>query len=121
MLQARPPTRYHSQYRRRHASSRRTLVVPGAPVDRIEVNRRQTAGCGKLPAGVLIDPAILTCQLADTLPSREAKHVQLGADTVRKLPRQAHNRKSDSGPLVGLGRKVRGGTLPRLSCARSVL
>ena len=39
----------------------------------------------------------------------------------RKLPRQAHSLKSDLVGVVDLGRNVRGGTLPRLSCDRSVL
>ena len=40
---------------------------------------------------------------------------------VRKLPRQADSLKLDSAGVVGLGRKVSGGTSPRLSCGRSVL
>lgn len=43
-------------------------------------------------------------------------------DWMRKLPRQAHRLKSDTGTgVVALGRKVDGGTRPRASWARSVL
>ena len=45
----------------------------------------------------------------------------IGDTNTRRLPRQAHSLKVDSGALVDLGRKVSGGTLPRLSCDRSVL
>jgi hypothetical protein len=41
--------------------------------------------------------------------------------TRRRLPRQVHILKVDSGALVDLGKKVSGGTLPRLSCDRSVV
>src|SRR6185312_13331785 len=39
----------------------------------------------------------------------------------RKLPRQGHSLKLDSRAVCGLGRKVRGGTRPRLSWGRSSL
>lgn len=39
----------------------------------------------------------------------------------RKLPRQADSSQGDNPALVGLGRNVRGGTRPRLSCGRSWL
>jgi IS30 family transposase len=40
---------------------------------------------------------------------------------LRKLPRQADSSQGDFPAIVGLGRKVRGGTRPRLSCGRSWL
>ena len=42
-------------------------------------------------------------------------------ETVRKLPRQVDTAKRDCPAVVGLGRNVRGGTRPRLSCGRSSL
>ena len=39
----------------------------------------------------------------------------------RKLPRQVDTAKRDCPAVVGLGRNVRGGTRPRLSCGRSSL
>ena len=39
----------------------------------------------------------------------------------RKLPRQADSSQGDCSAVVGLGRNVRGGTRPRLSCGRSWL
>ena len=45
-----------------------------------------------------------------------------GAGTThRKLPRQVDSSKVDSPVDEGLGRNVRGGTRPRLSCGRSWL
>lgn len=46
---------------------------------------------------------------------------QVWDELHRRLPRQAHSLKFDGVTVVGLGRKVSGGTFPRLSRDRSVL
>ena len=63
--------------------------------------------------------AELTARINRLTPSTMA---QWGKMSVRKLPRQAHRLKSDSGAGFGaLGRNVDGGTRPRASWARTVL
>lgn len=52
---------------------------------------------------------------------RDGRTSPSGGHPERRLPRQAHSLKLDGVTLVGLGRKVSGGTFPRLSCDRSVL
>ena len=44
-----------------------------------------------------------------------------GSFTGRKLPRQVDTAKGDWTGMLGLGRNIRGGTRPRLSCGRSWL
>ncbi len=51
----------------------------------------------------------------------ELEVTQIEMSLQRKLPRQGHSLKLDSRAARGLGRKVRGGTRPRLSWGRSSL
>jgi len=53
-------------------------------------------------------------QLPQLFPAYDAR-------PIRKLPRQVDSSKVDSPVDEGLGRNVRGGTRPRLSCGRSWL
>jgi hypothetical protein len=46
---------------------------------------------------------------------------QIVGEFKRKLPRQVDTAKLDSAGMSGLGRKISGGTRPRLSWGRSVL
>ena len=47
--------------------------------------------------------------------------VHAGRTSLRKLPRQVDTAKGDCTGVLGLGRNMRGGTRPRLSCGRSWL
>ena len=73
------------------------------------------------------DPITWRPEIFTDLAARSDFYVSLGfnpaltGDTPRKLPRQVDTAKRDCPAVVGLGRNVRGGTRPRLSCGRSSL
>ncbi len=54
-------------------------------------------------------------------PGADPSGVHPASMTPRKLPRQAESGKVDSAGVGCLGRKVSGGTPPRLSCGRRLL
>lgn len=98
-----------------HAHMLRPVVVTphavhAVPLDRANRQPNQQAnGTNQRP------PHSKTCHISPAGGSAS------GLYSGRRLPRLAHSLKVDSWTLVDLGRMVSGGTLPRLSCDRSVL
>ena len=74
------------------------------------------AGLGKVFWGVTESQ-----YLVDVINQTDLVESPDGEDRLRKLPRQVDTLQVDSRAVFGLGKNVRGGTRPRLSCGRSSL